>query len=163
MATVIQTEGKSTEGKPRRRRKRGSDRWLSEVKGIAALLAAGFGLIALATFDPALTPAEQHGPAGPVGVWLGWATFQSFGYAGFLLPLLLGAWGASAFLRPIVVRGWVPMAGLAALLVSAAGLLTQATGVRSGAIGGGIVGQATISVLHGGFGDVGTWLALIAA
>jgi DNA segregation ATPase FtsK/SpoIIIE, S-DNA-T family len=162
MATVVSTEGKPTESKPRRRRKRGSDRWVSEVKGIVALLAAGFGLIALATFDPTVTPAEQQGLTGPVGVWLGWATFQSFGYSGFLLPLLLGAWGASAFLRPIVVRGWVPLVGLAALLVSAAGLLTQATRVRSGAIGGGLVGYATTSVLHGGFGDVGTWLMLIA-
>ena len=158
MATVI-----STDSKPRRRRKRGSDRWLSEVKGIVALLAAGFGLIALATFDPALTPAEQQGLTGPVGVWLGWATFQSFGYAGFLLPLLLGAWGASAFLRPIVVRGWVPLAGLAVLLVSAAGLLTQATRVRSGAIGGGLMGYAATGMLRASFGDVGTWLMLIAA
>jgi DNA segregation ATPase FtsK/SpoIIIE, S-DNA-T family len=163
MATVISTEGKSTESKPRRRRKRGSDRGLSEVKGIMALLAAGFGLIALATFDPTLTPAEQQGLTGPVGVWLGWATFQSFGYSGFLLPLLLGAWGASAFLRPIVVRGWVPLAGLAVLLVSAAGLLTQATNVRGGAIGGGLVGYAAAGALHAGFGDVGTWLMLIAA
>ena len=162
MATVVSTEGKPTESKPRRRRKRGSDRWVSEVKGIVALLAAGFGLIALATFDPTVTPAEQQGLTGPVGVWLGWATFQSFGYSGFLLPLLLGAWGASAFLRPVVVRGWVPLVGLAALLVSAAGLLTQATRVRSGAIGGGLVGYATTGVLHAGFGDVGTWLMLIA-
>jgi S-DNA-T family DNA segregation ATPase FtsK/SpoIIIE len=158
MATVI-----STDSKPRRRRKRGSDRWLSEVKGIVALLAAGFGLIALATFDPALTPAEQQGLTGPVGVWLGWATFQSFGYAGFLLPLLLGAWGASAFLRPIVVRGWVPLAGLAVLLVSAAGLLTQATRIRSGAIGGGLIGYAATGMLRSSFGDVGAWLMLIAA
>src|SRR5215831_790485 len=167
MATVISTETKSTEAKsaeskPRRRRKRGSDRWVSEVKGIVALLAAGFGLIALATFDPTVTPAEQQGLTGPVGVWLGWATFQSFGYAGFLLPLLLGAWGASAFLRPIVVRGWVPLVGLAALLVSAAGILTQATRVR-GAIGGGLVGHAATGALHAGFGDVGTWLMLLAA
>jgi DNA segregation ATPase FtsK/SpoIIIE, S-DNA-T family len=163
MATVISTEGKSTDSKPRRRRKRGSDRWVSEVKGIAALLAAGFGLIALATFDPAVTPAEQQGLTGPVGVWLGWATFQSFGYAGFLLPLLLGAWGASAFLRPIVVRGWVPLAGLGVLLIAAAGLLTQATSVRSGATGGGLVGYATAGMLHAGFGNVGTWLMLVAA
>jgi S-DNA-T family DNA segregation ATPase FtsK/SpoIIIE len=163
MATVISTEGKSTDSKPRRRRKRGSDRWVSEVKGIAALLAAGFGLIALATFDPTVTPAEQQGLTGPVGVWLGWATFQSFGYAGFLLPLLLGAWGASAFLRPIVVRGWVPLAGLGTLLIAAAGLLTQATSVRSGAIGGGLVGYATAGMLHAGFGNVGTWLVLVAA
>jgi len=77
MATVV-----STDEKPRRRRKRGSDRWLSEVKGIVALLAAGFGLVALATFDPTLTPAAQQGPTGPIGVWLGWTTFQSLGYAG---------------------------------------------------------------------------------
>jgi len=158
MSTLV-----STDPKPRRRRKRGSDRWLSEVKGIVTLLAAGFGLIALATFDPALTPAEQHGPAGPVGVWLGWASFQSFGYASFLLPLLLGAWGASAFLRPLVVRGWVPLAGLATLLVSAAGLLTQTTSAGSGAVGGGVVGRAITAVLYAGFGDVGTWLAFVAA
>jgi len=168
MATVISTEGKSTEGKstegkPRRRKKRGSDRWVSEVKGIAALIAAGFALIALATFDPTHTPAEQQGLTGPVGVWLGWATFQSFGYAGFLLPILLGAWGASAFLRPIIVRGWAPLAGLAALLVAASGLLTQATRVRSGAIGGGLVGYATAGALQGSFGDIGAWLLLIAA
>jgi len=163
MATVVSTDSKSTESKPRRKKKRGSDRWLSEVKGIAALLAAGFGLIALATFDPTLTPADQQGLTGPVGVWLGWATFQSFGYAGFLLPLLLGAWGASAFLRPIVVRGWVPLVGLGVLLVAAAGLLTQATRVRSGAIGGGLIGYATTGGLHAGFGDVGTWLMLVAA
>jgi len=163
MATVISTEGKSTDSKPRRRRKRGSDRWVSEVKGIAALLAAGFGLIALATFDPTVTPAEQQGLTGPVGVWLGWAMFQSLGYAGFLLPLLLGAWGASAFLRPIVVRGWVPLAGLGALLIAAAGLLTQATSVRSGAIGGGLIGYATAGALQAGFGNVGTWLMLLAA
>jgi len=168
MATVISTEGKSTEGKstegkPRRRKKRGSDRWVSEVKGIAALIAAGFALIALATFDPTHTPAEQQGLTGPVGVWLGWATFQSFGYAGFLLPILLGAWGASAFLRPIIVRGWAPLAGLAALLVAASGLLTQATRMRSGAIGGGLVGYATAGALQGSFGDIGAWLLLIAA
>ncbi len=167
MATVISTdvkstEGKSAESKPRRRKKRGSDRWVSELKGIVALLAAGFGLIALVTFDPTVTPAEQQGLTGPVGVWLGWATFQSFGYSGFLLPLLLGAWGASAFLRPIVVRGWVPLVGLAALLVSAAGLLTQATRAR-GAIGGGLIGHAATGVLHAGFGDAGTWLMLLAA
>src|SRR5205807_7112989 len=148
---------------PRRSRRRGGDRWWSEVKGIVALAAAGFGLVALATFDPARPPAEQQSPVGLVGVWLGWAAFRSFGYAGFLLPLLLGAWGASTFVRPIVVRGWVPLAGLGTLLIAAAGLLTQATRVRSGAVGGGLVGYATTGVLHAGFGDVGTWLMLVAA
>jgi DNA segregation ATPase FtsK/SpoIIIE, S-DNA-T family len=49
------------------------------------------------------------------------------------------------------------------LLVAAAGLLTQATRVRSGAIGGGLIGYATTGGLHAGFGDVGTWLMLVAA
>src|SRR5262249_34291469 len=158
MSTLV-----STDPKPRRRRKRGGDRWVSEVKGILALLAAGFGLVALATFDPSLTPGDQQGPTGPVGAWLGWASFQSFGYASLLLPVLLGAWGASAFLRPVVVRGWAPFGGLAMLLVSAAGLLTQATSVKNGSIGGGLVGHATTGLLHSGFGNVGTWLALVAA
>jgi DNA segregation ATPase FtsK/SpoIIIE-like protein len=158
MSTLV-----STDPKQRRRRKRGGDRWVSEVKGILALLAAGFGLVALATFDPSLRPGDQQGPTGPVGAWLGWASFQSLGYASLLLPVLLGAWGASAFLRPLVVRGWAPFAGLAMLLVSAAGLLTQATSVKSGGVGGGLVGHAATGLLHSGFGNVGTWLALVSA
>jgi len=158
MATVV-----STDDKPRRRKKRGGDRWLSEVKGIVAMLAGGFALIALATFDPSLTPAEQDGPTGPVGVWFAWVSFQCLGYAGFFLPLLVGAWGASAFLRPIVIRGWVPIAGFAALLMSAAGLLSQATTAQGGGVGGGLVGHGIAAALHAGFGNVGTWLALIAA
>src|SRR5207244_1272099 len=80
----------------RRDRRRGGDRWRSEVKGILALAVAGFGLVALAAFDPARPPTAQHSPMGPVGVWLAWAAVKSFGYGGFLFPLLLGAWGASA-------------------------------------------------------------------
>jgi S-DNA-T family DNA segregation ATPase FtsK/SpoIIIE len=157
MATVV-----STDDKPRRRRKPGSDRWLNEIKGIAALLAAGFGLVALVTFDPRLTPAQQAGPTGPVGVWIGWVTFQCLGYAGFLLPLLLGAWGASTFRRPIAVRGVTPIAGLAVLLASAAGLLTHAAAGGTG-IGGGLIGSGIVTALQSGVGSVGTWLALLAA
>src|SRR2546426_343810 len=129
----------SSGDRPPRRSRRRTDRWLSEVKGILALAIAGFGLIALATFDPSRPPAGQQSPVGPVGVWLGWAAFQSFGYAGFLFPLLLGAWGASAFVRPPVTRGVLPFTGLAVLLVSAAGLPPPAAGAaagRRGAAGG---------------------------
>ena len=153
----------STDEKPRRRRTRGSDRWLGEVKGILAILIAGFGLVALLTFDSRLTPAAQNSPTGPIGVWIAWAIFQSFGYAGFLLPILLGAWGASAFVRPLVMRGMLPFLGLAVLLVSATGLLTQAIAARPNAVAGGIVGRTVTSVLSSGFGNVGTWFALLAA
>src|SRR5258706_7213201 len=63
----------------------------------------------------------------------------------------------------MVVRGGVPLVGLGALLIAAAGLLTQATSVRSGAIGGGLIGYATAGALQAGFGNLGTWLMLVAA
>ena len=151
-------------GRPRR------DRWLAEVKGIVALAVAGFGLIALATFDPSRPPAVQQGPVGPVGVWLGWAAFQSFGYAGFLFPILLGAWGASAFVRPPVTRGVLPFTGLVVLLVSSAGLLAQAsTALARGAAErhattvGGLVGWAVSTALRTGVGNLGAWLVLLVA
>src|SRR5439155_415876 len=97
-----------------------------------------------------------------VGAWLGWAAFQSFGYAGFLFPLLLGAWGASAFVRPPVTRGVLPFTGLTVLLVSAAGLLAQAsTALSRGAAerhattAGGLVGWAVGTALRTGVGDLG--------
>jgi len=159
MATLL-----STEDKPRRDRRRGGDRWRSEVKGILALAVAGFGLVALAAFDPARPPTAQHSPMGPVGVWLAWAAVKSFGYGGFLFPLLLGAWGASAFVRPLVTRGWAPLAGLALLLVSATGLLTQASHTLSRgaaerqATVGGLVGWAVSTTLRAGVGAIGTCL-----
>ena len=168
MPTLVSTEEK-TDPRPRPRRKKGGDRWWSEVKGILALAAAGFSLVALAMFDPALPPAEQASPVGPVGVWLGWVAFQSFGYAGFLFPILVGAWGVSAFVRPVVMSGWGPVAGIAVLLVSATGLLTQVSSAlspgaaRPEAVGGGLVGWAVTSGLRAGVGNVGTWFVLLAA
>ena len=163
----------STEAaKPRRARKKGDVAfWLRELKGIVAIVLALFGLIALAVFDPALGPAEQPSVVGPVGVWLGWALFRAFGYAGFLLPLLLGVWGLSAFLRPLVARGWVPIAGLAVLLVAATGLLQQtsdsfaASGVTRGGVvaAGGFIGWGVSTGLHTAIGNVGAWLVVIAA
>ncbi len=156
MATLVQTDEKP-EPRPRPRRKKGGERWLAELKGIVALGGAGFLLLALAMFDPRIPPAEQSSPVGPVGVWLAWVGFQSFGYASFFFPLLLGAWGASAFVRPLVTRGWVPVAGLAVLLAAATGLFAHA------ADKGGIVGRALASWLSAGVGTAGTWLVLAVA
>ena len=99
---------------------------MREAKGISALVVAGFAVVALAAFDPREAPADQQSLVGPVGLWLAWALFRAFGYAGFLFPVLLGAWGAGAFLRPSAVRGRLPLLGLAVLLVTATGLLSLA-------------------------------------
>jgi S-DNA-T family DNA segregation ATPase FtsK/SpoIIIE len=155
----------STEDKPRRvARKRDGQRWVREVKGILALVGAGFILAALAMFDPTLPPGDQVSPVGPIGVWLGWTVFRTFGYAGTLLPLLLAVWGAVTFVKPVVARGWIPLTGLGVLLLTATGILAQTSPVTSGERGrGGIVGWVTTEALRGGLGDVGAWLVLLAA
>ncbi len=154
------------------RRKRDTPRWIREAQGIVALVIAGFGLIALGVFDPAVAPGDQQSVVGPVGLWLGWGFFRSFGYAGFLFPLMLAVWGVSAFVtRPLVKRGWVPIAGLALLVVTATGLLQQAADTfvaeritRGGVVSsGGLVGWAVGAALHGTLGNVGAWLLLVAA
>jgi S-DNA-T family DNA segregation ATPase FtsK/SpoIIIE len=153
------------------RRRAEARRWIREARGIVALAVAGFAVVSLAVFDPALPPAEQGSAVGPVGWWLGWGLFRSLGYAGFLLPLLLGAWGMAAFTRPRVARGWVPVAGLGVLLVAAAGLLQQAADTfvaervtRGGIIAtGGVVGWTLSAALHATLGRVGAWLVLVAA
>ncbi|HXD99075.1 MAG TPA: DNA translocase FtsK [Candidatus Acidoferrum sp.] len=157
--------------KPRKRRKSDPSRWMREARGIVAIALAGFALVSLAVFDPALPPAEQGSPVGPVGWWLGWALFRALGYAGFLLPLLLGAWGVAAFVRPHVAKGWIPLAGIGVLLLAAAGLLQQAADTfvairvtRGGILAtGGWVGWMLTDALHATLGQVGAWLLLLAA
>ncbi|HTO12624.1 MAG TPA: DNA translocase FtsK 4TM domain-containing protein [Candidatus Binatia bacterium] len=153
------------------RRKADAHRWIREARGILAVAVAGFAVVALGVFDPALPPREQATSVGPVGWWLGWALFRALGYAGFLLPILVGAWGVSAFVRPKIARGWVPLLGLGALLLAAAGLLQQAADTfvaervtRGGILAtGGWVGWALTSGLHATLGRFGAWLVLLAA
>jgi S-DNA-T family DNA segregation ATPase FtsK/SpoIIIE len=157
--------------RPRKRRKRDPHRWTREARGIVAIAVAGFAVTSLAVFDPALPPADQGSPVGPGGWYLGWALFRLLGYAGFLLPLLVGAWGTAAFARPHVARGWLPVAGIGVLLAAAAGLMQQtsdtfvATRVTRGGIlaTGGWVGWMLTASLHATLGRVGAWLLLLAA
>jgi S-DNA-T family DNA segregation ATPase FtsK/SpoIIIE len=175
-ATVSVETDKSAPPKPaarmkKARRKADAHRWIREARGILAMAVAGFAVVSLAVFDPALPPREQATSVGPVGWWLGWALFRALGYAGFLLPLLLGAWGVSAFVRPKIARGWVPVAGLGVLLLAAAGLLQQAADTfvaervtRGGILAtGGSIGWALTSALHATLGRFGAWLVLLAA
>ncbi len=162
MATIA-----STPDRPRRaRKKKEARRWLREAQAILLLAAAGFGLVALATFDPALAPGVQRGPVGPVGVWLGWAFFRALGYAGFLFPLLLVIIALSAFMRPLAAHGWAPFVGLGIIVLSATGLLAETSSyfgpeaAHAGA--GGAVGRGVTAGLQASLGEFGTWLVLIA-
>jgi DNA segregation ATPase FtsK/SpoIIIE, S-DNA-T family len=139
---------------------------LREAQAILLLAAAGFGLVALATFDPALAPGDQRGPVGPVGVWLGWAFFRALGYAGFLFPLLLVIIALSAFMRPLAANGWAPFVGVGIIVLSATGLLAETSSyfgpeaAHAGA--GGAVGRGVTAGLQASLGEFGTWLVLLA-
>jgi len=169
--TRIEARGDARgDARPRRPRKRAeSPRWVREVQGILVLAAAIFALVALVAFDPTLAASEQRSFVGPVGAWLGLALFRVLGYASFLLPLLLAVWGVSAFRRPLVARGWVPLVGLLLLLVTATGLLQQATDsfaaarlTRGGLVrAGGWIGWGVGVALNGALGGVGAWLLLL--
>ncbi|HVQ74898.1 MAG TPA: DNA translocase FtsK [Candidatus Binatia bacterium] len=137
-------------------------RWLREVKGILAIALAGFGLMALWSFDPRLHALDQTSPVGPVGAWLGWASFRAFGYAGYLLPMLLALYGIGAFVRTRLARGWPAVAGLGLLLLSATGALAR----LSDTLGevrvhkGGVLGWTVSEALGQSVGAVGAWIIL---
>jgi S-DNA-T family DNA segregation ATPase FtsK/SpoIIIE len=136
-------------------------RWQREVKGILALALAGFVLFALALFNPSLRPADQASPVGPLGVWLAWAVFWAFGYAGYLVPLALAFYGVSAFLRRRLTAGWPALAGFACLLVAFTGLLARASSALVHK--GGLFGWGVLELLHRSVGEVGALLVLLPA
>ena len=158
------TSGDSRRRRARARRPGGDGRWVREVKGILALALAGFGLVALYAFDPTRHPLDQSSPVGPVGLWLGWAAFWAFGYAGYVFPLLLILYGAGAFVRAPLARGWPGLAGLALLLISVTGILAR----RSDTLAeirihkGGMLGWAVGEALATTVGSVGSWIILLA-
>jgi S-DNA-T family DNA segregation ATPase FtsK/SpoIIIE len=147
-----------------RRARREPGRWVREVRGILALAVAGFGFVALAAFDPTLHPLDQSSPVGPIGVWLGWASFYAFGYAALVLPALLVLYGVGAFVRPLVGWRWGALGGVVLLLSGLAGLLALASDTLDAMHihRGGVLGWAVAEGLRSAVGRVGTWLTLFA-
>ncbi len=150
-------------GRAARRARREQGRWVREVKGILALALAGFSGVALFAYEPTVHLLDQSSPVGPVGVWLGWIFFWAFGYAGFLFPLLLAGYGASAFIRSRMVTGWPAGLGLALLLISATGILTRMsdTLTEQRIHKGGVLGWAVSEALRASVGPVGAWIILL--
>ncbi len=149
---------------PRRQRARTGGRWAREAKGVAALALTGLGLLALASYDPTLHWVDQSARVGPVGLWLGWGLFWLFGYGGYLIPLVLAAYGVSAFLRATPRTGPSSLVGLGLLLVAATGLLAG-TSAPSGGVylhRGGLLGSGVAGLLDEGLGTSGSLLVLLA-
>jgi DNA segregation ATPase FtsK/SpoIIIE, S-DNA-T family len=147
------------------KKKRESRRWLREAQAILILVLAGFGAVAVWNYTRG---ADPQGPVGHLGAWLGGGLFIAFGYGGFLLPLVVAVVGANAFIRPIAARGVTPFAGVAVLLLSATGILTQTAMTLSPpapdetVIAGGLVGWGLVESLRLALGGVGAWLVLLA-
>jgi len=165
---VTASEGTSERTGERTRRapkKREPRRWLREAKAILLLVLAGFGTVAVWNHTRGIDP---QGPVGHLGAWLGWSLFVAFGYGGFLFPLILAVVAVNVFVRPVAARGVTPFVGLAVLLLSATGLLTQtAMAVSPPApdervITGGLIGWGIVEALQLALGGVGTWLVLLA-
>ncbi|MET0851578.1 MAG: DNA translocase FtsK 4TM domain-containing protein [Candidatus Rokuibacteriota bacterium] len=135
--------------------------WLREVKGLLALGVAGIGFAALYAFDPLRRFTDQASPVGPVGLWLGWVSFASVGYAGFLFPGLLAIYGLGAFFRARWVRGWPGIVGLVVLVLGLTGILARVQDALGPALDpGGLVGWAVAEALAGSVGTVGSWIVL---
>ncbi|MBI1728387.1 MAG: DNA translocase FtsK 4TM domain-containing protein, partial [Candidatus Rokubacteria bacterium] len=164
--SAVATPAPKGDGAARAARKdnREQGRWVREVKGILALALSGFGFVALYAFDPTLHLLDQTSPVGPVGVWLGWVFFWAFGYAGYLFPMVLAGYGASAFIRSRMVTGWPAAVGLALLLISATGTLTRMSDTLSDQRihKGGVLGWVVWESLGVSVGSVGTWIILLA-
>jgi S-DNA-T family DNA segregation ATPase FtsK/SpoIIIE len=122
-------------------------------------------MLSLATFDPGLHYLDQLSPVGPVGSWLGWMTFRLLGYAGFILPLLLTAYGVAAFVRAPTDRGLSALGGVALLLLGTTGVLAllSDTLAEFRIHRGGVVGWAVAEALRHTVGRIGTWLVLATA
>jgi S-DNA-T family DNA segregation ATPase FtsK/SpoIIIE len=137
-------------------------RWQHEVKGVVSLALAGFSAFALSTFDPRLGIREQASPVGPLGVWLGWAVFWAFGYAGYFFPLVLAFWGVGQFFRQRLGVRWPPVTGAVCVFVSLTGLLARGSETLKGVPKGGTFGWGVLQLLRLTVGEAGALLVLLA-
>lgn len=138
--------------------------WAVVLVGAALLL-----LLSLLSYDPfdvgnsaAGGRASIHNFIGPVGAWIGYLTFSTWGLGAYVLMLVLGAVGAMLLLgREIPWRGKVG-AGLLLLLASAVLLhLFGLEGARRALnlpSAGGFVGMFVGDVVARLLGRAGTWI-----
>lgn len=104
---------------------------VSEIVGVAAFAIALLWFVALASYTPsdpawfftAANPAPPANFAGRVGAFLAEASYQSFGFASFLIPTLLSVVGWQYFWCQDVEAPLTKSVGSVSLLLGAATLL----------------------------------------
>ncbi|MGH7265361.1 MAG: DNA translocase FtsK 4TM domain-containing protein, partial [Candidatus Rokuibacteriota bacterium] len=137
--------------------------WIREAWGVVAFGLAVYLTAALLSYDPRLHWLDQEAQVGVVGLWIGWAAFRAFGHAGYLIPVALVVWGASAFYRPLGAASLSTLAGVGFGLVGLTGLLARLSGPSAGVYlhRGGVLGRAVGAGLRRSVGDVGSLVVLV--
>ncbi|MGH9257213.1 MAG: DNA translocase FtsK [Vicinamibacterales bacterium] len=135
-------------------------RRISEFAGVALFALALIWLIALVTYEPTdpvwfFTTDAPHPPAnfvGRVGAFLSELSFQLFGYASYLLPLVIGVAGWHYFWCQPLDAAYTKLVGVALFFGCASAFLSL------------LFGSADVAnaAFHAG-GSIGTWLEAVFA
>jgi S-DNA-T family DNA segregation ATPase FtsK/SpoIIIE len=147
-------------------------RRVSEFLGVVLFGVALIWLIALVTYDPTdpvpyFTTAAGHSPTnfvGRVGAFLSELSFQLFGYAGYLLPAVIGVMGWHYFWCQAPDSVYTKLTGVTLLFACASAFLSlvfgPATGGRSFGAGGS-VGAGLAGVLSESLNRIGSLIVLV--
>ena len=149
-------------------------RRVSEFIGVALFALALIWLIALVTYDASdpvwyFTTATTHAPAnfvGPVGAFLSELSFQSFGYAAYLLPALIGVIGWHYFWCQTPDAKYTMLTGVTLLFACMSALLSSVFGPANPADNalepGGSIGAALAGFLSSYFSRTGSLIVLLS-
>jgi DNA segregation ATPase FtsK/SpoIIIE, S-DNA-T family len=135
-------------------------RRISEFLGVALFALALIWLISLVTYEPSdpvwfFTTEALHPPAnfvGRVGAFIAELSFQLFGYAAFLMPIVIAIAGWHYFWCQPVDAAYTKLSGVTLLFACASAFLSLAFGSAD------VAGKT----FHAG-GSVGTWLGSFLA
>ena len=148
-------------------------RRLSEFVGVALFALALIWLIALATHEPTdpawyFTTEAARAPAnfvGRVGAFLSYLSLQLFGYAAYLLPVLVGAIAWHYFWCQTPDAAYTKLTGLALFVgcaTAALSLVFAGTGLEGSSFrAGGSIGAALAGVFAENLNRTGSLIVLL--
>jgi S-DNA-T family DNA segregation ATPase FtsK/SpoIIIE len=148
-----------------------SSRRVSEIAGVVLFALALIWLIALVTYDPTdpvayFSAGGRHAPTnfiGHVGAFLAEASFQLFGYAAYLLPVLFGALGWHYFWCLERDAVYTKLTGVTLLFACASAFLSLVFGPAGGHrfAPGGTIGAGVAAAMSDSLNRTGSVIVLL--